>query len=217
MRRTAATIRVPDDLAALLPRHPFVAPVDGSFYFKPEPARSWSASPRRPPPSLATPMRTISTSHVALERFHAATIVPRARPIATWAGLRTFAPDRLPVVGFDAEVKSFFWYAGQGGTASRPRRRIRRSPPSSFSARPSIRLRPKSPALFALTGSASEPSIPRRCVPVPEGLARFRHASNVDPQSQRRHPCAGSMPRRRRMNSPRFFASMGHQVSVNGA
>ena len=52
---------------------------------------------------------------MALERFHAATIVPRARPIATWAGLRTFAPDRLPVVGFDAEAEDFFWYAGQGG------------------------------------------------------------------------------------------------------
>jgi D-arginine dehydrogenase len=51
----------------------------------------------------------------ALERFHEATIVPRARPIATWAGLRTFAPDRLPVVGFDPDAPGFFWYAGQGG------------------------------------------------------------------------------------------------------
>ncbi len=52
---------------------------------------------------------------MALEHFHAATIVPRARPIATWAGLRTFSPDRLPLLGFDKEVESFFWYVGQGG------------------------------------------------------------------------------------------------------
>ena len=32
-----------------------------------------------------------------------------------WAGLRSFAPDRLPVYGFDAQVPGFFWFAGQGG------------------------------------------------------------------------------------------------------
>ena len=31
----------------------------------------------------------------------------------SWAGLRSFAPDRLPVYGF-AEP-GFFWFAGQGG------------------------------------------------------------------------------------------------------
>jgi D-arginine dehydrogenase len=37
------------------------------------------------------------------------------RVIQQWAGLRTFAPDRSPVVGFDPAVDSFFWLAGQGG------------------------------------------------------------------------------------------------------
>ncbi len=32
-----------------------------------------------------------------------------------WAGLRSFAPDRLPVYGFDARMPGFFWCAGQGG------------------------------------------------------------------------------------------------------
>jgi D-arginine dehydrogenase len=32
-----------------------------------------------------------------------------------WAGLRSFAPDRLPVYGFDKRVPAFFWFAGQGG------------------------------------------------------------------------------------------------------
>jgi len=32
-----------------------------------------------------------------------------------WAGLRSFAPDRLPVYGFDPLVEGFFWFAGQGG------------------------------------------------------------------------------------------------------
>ena len=33
----------------------------------------------------------------------------------SWAGLRTFARDRTPVVGFDATAAGFFWLAGQGG------------------------------------------------------------------------------------------------------
>ena len=32
-----------------------------------------------------------------------------------WAGLRSFAPDRLPVYGFDAHIPGLFWCAGQGG------------------------------------------------------------------------------------------------------
>lgn len=32
-----------------------------------------------------------------------------------WAGLRSFAPDRLPVYGADPDAPSFFWFAGQGG------------------------------------------------------------------------------------------------------
>ena len=32
-----------------------------------------------------------------------------------WAGLRNFAPDRLPVIGPDADNPAFFWMAGQGG------------------------------------------------------------------------------------------------------
>ena len=30
-------------------------------------------------------------------------------------GLRSFAPDRLPVYGFDWACPRFFWFAGQGG------------------------------------------------------------------------------------------------------
>ena len=33
----------------------------------------------------------------------------------TWGGLRTFAPDGGPIVGFDPVAEGFFWLAGQGG------------------------------------------------------------------------------------------------------
>ena len=32
-----------------------------------------------------------------------------------WAGLRSFAPDRLRVYGFDPRCEGLFWFAGQGG------------------------------------------------------------------------------------------------------
>jgi D-arginine dehydrogenase len=33
----------------------------------------------------------------------------------SWAGLRSFAPDRVPVYGYDVRSPNFFWCAGQGG------------------------------------------------------------------------------------------------------
>jgi len=41
-------------------------------------------------------------------------IVPRTLT-RSWAGLRTFSPDRVPVVGEDPTLRGFFWLAGQGG------------------------------------------------------------------------------------------------------
>lgn len=40
---------------------------------------------------------------------------PVTRPIATWAGLRTFAPDKSLVLGRSKDDSSFVWCAGQGG------------------------------------------------------------------------------------------------------
>src|SRR5690606_30261562 len=50
-----------------------------------------------------------------LARYEAMVTAPVTRPLASWAGLRTFAPDRVLVIGPDPDVPSFFWVAGQGG------------------------------------------------------------------------------------------------------
>jgi D-arginine dehydrogenase len=52
---------------------------------------------------------------LAIERVEAATQLVVDRPLSTWAGLRTFAADRSPVLGFDPGVAGFYWLAGQGG------------------------------------------------------------------------------------------------------
>ena len=50
-----------------------------------------------------------------LARYEDNVTVPVTRPIATWAGLRTFSPDRTLVLGPDPVDTSFIWCAGQGG------------------------------------------------------------------------------------------------------
>lgn len=50
-----------------------------------------------------------------LDRFEQAVDYPVTHVERSWAGLRSFAPDRTPVAGFAPETPGFFWLAGQGG------------------------------------------------------------------------------------------------------
>jgi len=50
-----------------------------------------------------------------LARYEEMVTEPVTRLLASWAGLRTFAPDRVLVIGQDMREPSFFWLAGQGG------------------------------------------------------------------------------------------------------
>lgn len=50
-----------------------------------------------------------------LARYEEMVTEPVTRLISNWAGLRTFAPDRVLVIGPDARDPAFFWLAGQGG------------------------------------------------------------------------------------------------------
>ncbi|MBC2834992.1 NAD(P)/FAD-dependent oxidoreductase [Paragemmobacter straminiformis] len=50
-----------------------------------------------------------------LARYEEMVTEPVTRLISNWAGLRTFSPDRVLVIGRDKRDPSFFWIAGQGG------------------------------------------------------------------------------------------------------
>ena len=50
-----------------------------------------------------------------LDRYARHVTAPVTRVLSSWAGLRSFAPDRTLVLGQDPENTSFFWCAGQGG------------------------------------------------------------------------------------------------------
>ncbi len=112
LRRTIAQLRTapepPDDL-------PLVLDIAGKFYFKPEHGRLW-LSPHDETPCLpgdAAP-EEIDIA-IAIDRFEGVVDWQVQRVEHKWAGLRSFAPDRLPVYGPDPVVPAFFWFAGQGG------------------------------------------------------------------------------------------------------
>ena len=50
-----------------------------------------------------------------LARYEEMVTEPVTRLLSNWAGLRTFSPDRVLVIGRDAADPTFFWLAGQGG------------------------------------------------------------------------------------------------------
>lgn len=112
LQRTVVQLRVDpppvDDL-------PLVLDIAGGFYFKPENGRLWLS------PHDETP---VTAGDVAPEELAVAEAIDRLQRVVDWrveavehkwAGLRSFAPDRLPVYGFDPADAGFFWFAGQGG------------------------------------------------------------------------------------------------------
>jgi D-arginine dehydrogenase len=110
-RRSAFTFDPP---AGLDHRHwPATAGIDEGWYFKPD-AGQLLGSPANADPVPAHDVQPeeidIATGIAAIEQC---TTLRIRRPRRTWAGLRTFAPDGEPVIGFDAQ--GLFWLAGQGG------------------------------------------------------------------------------------------------------
>jgi len=113
MRRTAVTFALPAGVDAR--GWPFVKSVSERWYFVPE-AGGLLLSPADETPAPASDVQPEEYDiAVAIDRFERVTGMNVERLRARWAGLRTFAPDRLPVVGYDPEVAGLFWLAGQGG------------------------------------------------------------------------------------------------------
>lgn len=85
------------------------------FYFKPD-AGNLLVSPADETPSIATDASPEDIDiAIAADRVMTMTHLDIRHIAHRWAGLRTFAPDKTPVVGFDPDVAGFMWLAGQGG------------------------------------------------------------------------------------------------------
>ena len=86
-----------------------------TFYFKPESGRLWlSPHDETPSPPCDAAPEEIDVA-LAISRLEQVVDWRIERVEHRWAGLRSFAPDRLPVYGFDTRVEGLFWCAGQGG------------------------------------------------------------------------------------------------------
>jgi D-arginine dehydrogenase len=112
-RRTMVQLRV---ARSGLRDLPLVDDAAGTFYFKGEGDSSVWLSPHdeiESDPCDAAP-EEIDIA-IAIDRFEKVVDWPIERVERSWAGLRSFAPDRLPVYGFDPAAPGFFWCAGQGG------------------------------------------------------------------------------------------------------
>lgn len=95
---------------------PHIADIAGNFYFKPEAGGRLWLSPHDE--------TKVEPGDVQPEEIDVATAIDRFEHVVDWritklerrwAGLRSFAPDRLPVYGFASDSPGFFWCAGQGG------------------------------------------------------------------------------------------------------
>lgn len=110
LRRTAFIADAPPGVSG-----PLIADVDDAFYVKPERGRvlcSPADETPQPPGDARADELEIAR---AIEVINEVTTLDVQHVRSRWAGLRTFAADRSPVVGFDDTQPGFFWFAGQGG------------------------------------------------------------------------------------------------------
>lgn len=113
LRRSIARIPAPD--AHDVSTWPMVFGPGENFYAKPD-AGALIVSPAEEDP--VPPHDAYSDDLVLAEglaRYESYVTTPVVRLITSWAGLRSFAPDRNLVLGPDPACPSFIWCAGQGG------------------------------------------------------------------------------------------------------
>ena len=113
-RRTVISFAAPEgeDVRAW----PFTKTVGEGFYLLPEGRGQLLASAMDQTPSDpcdAAPEELDIA--IAADRVEQATTLALRRISHSWAGLRSFASDELPVIGHAAGASGFVWCAGQGG------------------------------------------------------------------------------------------------------
>jgi D-arginine dehydrogenase len=113
LRRTAFIVDLPQGVDARA--WPCVIDIDERLYFKPDAGRLLVSPADETPSAPCDAWADDLDVAEAVQRLETMTSLRVSQVRARWAGLRTFAPDRTPVVGFDPQLPGFFWLAGQGG------------------------------------------------------------------------------------------------------
>jgi D-arginine dehydrogenase len=113
LRRTLCTFDAPDGLDGS--RWPLLLDAAERFYMKPEGAGFMASPADEVLVEPGDPRPLMDDVALALERVRWFTRLDARSVRSSWAGLRTFAPDRSLVLGPDPTVDGFAWSAGQGG------------------------------------------------------------------------------------------------------
>ncbi|MCX7347151.1 MAG: FAD-binding oxidoreductase [Alphaproteobacteria bacterium] len=112
-RRSIAVVPGPDGHKVM--DWPLIGDVGETWYCKPQGGKlivsPADATPVDPHDAYADDMALAE----GIDRFQQAVTFEVTRVDHTWGGLRSFAPDGTPVVGFDPQAEGFFWLIGQGG------------------------------------------------------------------------------------------------------
>lgn len=112
-RRSAALIPAPAGYD--VGRWPLFAPIPESWYVKPMAGKLMLSPADEDAVEAHDAFAEDMTILEAIDRYEKAVTVTVERVESSWAGLRTFAADRVPVVGWEPCETGFFWLAGQGG------------------------------------------------------------------------------------------------------
>lgn len=113
LRRTIITFDGPE--GADTSAWPFAKTVGDDLYFAPESGRLFASPMDEIPDEPCDAQPDEYEVALAAHRVEQRTTMQVSRVHSRWAGLRTFAPDRHLIAGFDPRAESFFWLAGQGG------------------------------------------------------------------------------------------------------
>lgn len=112
-RRTAAVIDPSPYNAA---DWPMIVAADDSWYARPEARTRLMVSPADETPDHAHDVRPDELDiALGIDRMQQALDIDVRRVEHSWAGLRTFTPDRSLAFGWDDTATGFFWCVGQGG------------------------------------------------------------------------------------------------------
>lgn len=113
LRRSAAILPAP--AGHDIDRWPLAGNAAETYYFKPEAGKLMVSPADETPVDPHDAWPDDMDLAEGLDRFSRAVDYEVTRVERSWAGLRTFAPDRTLVIGFDPAAEGFFWLAGQGG------------------------------------------------------------------------------------------------------
>ncbi|MGO4334307.1 NAD(P)/FAD-dependent oxidoreductase [Labrys sp. KB_33_2] len=141
LRRTAMMLDMPRGFDGTA--WPMAIDIDEAFYFKPDAGRLLASPADETPSDPCDAQPEELDIAIAIDRIQRAADLPVRTIARRWAGLRTFAADRSPVVGYDPKAEGFFWLAGQGGYG------IQTAPALARAAAALVRCRPVEEAVLA--------------------------------------------------------------------